>query len=228
MTRTIKIAKGLSAFILLAVLLVAVPWALWHYVGWPLPHGLPSWSQFTTALNQHGIPDQVLLKALACVVWISWAILATSVLVEVPAAVRGRAARRLAVTGPLQPLVGHLVAAILVATLAVLPRPDGQQPVTPLGQPFLRSTTGTGCRDGVGERRHARSCAIYRYRRHARGEHRHDHLRRPTRRHPLGHCRTPTRRPTAVAGHLRAQRRPYRASRPDVHRPPLDLPRLDP
>ena len=62
MTRTIKIAKGLSAFILLAVLLIAVPWALWHYVGWPLPHGLPSWSQFTTALNQHGIPDQVLLK----------------------------------------------------------------------------------------------------------------------------------------------------------------------
>ena len=51
MTRTIKIAKGLSAFILLVVLLIAVPWALWHYVGWPLPHGLPSWSQFTTALN---------------------------------------------------------------------------------------------------------------------------------------------------------------------------------
>jgi DNA-binding SARP family transcriptional activator/LysM repeat protein len=128
MTRTIKIAKGLSAFILLAVLLIAVPWALWHYVGWPLPHGLPSWSQFTAALNQHGIPDQVLLKALACVVWISWAILATSVLVEVPAAVRGRAAQRLAVIGPLQPLVGHLVAAILVATLAVLPRPEGNSP----------------------------------------------------------------------------------------------------
>ena len=128
MTRTIKIAKGLSAFILLAVLLIAVPWALWHYVGWPLPHGLPSWSQFTTALNQHGIPDQVLLKALACVVWISWAILATSVLVEVPAAARGRAAQRLAVIGPLQPLVGHLVAAILVATLAVLPRPEGNSP----------------------------------------------------------------------------------------------------
>jgi DNA-binding SARP family transcriptional activator len=125
MTRTIKIAKGFSAFILLAALLIAVPWALWHYVGWPLPHGLPSWSQFTTALNQHGIPDQVLLKALACVVWISWAILATSVLVEVPAAARGRAARRLAVIGPLQPLVGHLVAAILIATLAVLPRPEG-------------------------------------------------------------------------------------------------------
>ena len=145
-----------------------------------------------------------------------------------PLHARGRAARRLAVAGPLQPLVGHLVAAILVATLAVAAPTGGQQPVTPLGQPAVRSTTGTGCRDGVGERLHARSCAIYRYRRHARREHRHEHLRRPTRRHPLGHCRTPTRRPTAVAGHLRAQRRPYRASRPDVHRPPLDLPRLDP
>ena len=228
MTRTIKIAKGLSAFILLAVLLIAVPWALWHYVGWPLPHGLPSWSQFTTALNQHGIPDQVLLKALACVVWISWAILATSVLVEVPAAARGRAARRLAVIGPLQPLVGHLVAAILVATLAVLPRPEGNSPSRLSAnlsygrprEPAVAMVLVSDC--------HARSCAIYRYRRHARGEHRHEHLRRPTRRHPLGHCRTPTRRPTAVAGHLRAQRRPYRASRPDVHRPPLDLPRLDP
>lgn len=128
MTRTIKIAKGFSALVLLTALVVGVPWALWHYVGWPLPHGLPSWSGFTTALDQHGIPDQVLLKALACVVWISWAILATSLLVEVPAAVRGRTARHLAVIGPLQPLVGHLVAAILVATLAVLPRSTGDTP----------------------------------------------------------------------------------------------------
>ena len=209
MTRTIKIAKGLSAFILLAVLLIAVPWALWHYVGWPLPHGLPSWSQFTTALNQHGIPDQVLLKALACVVWISWAILATSVLVEVPAAVaRPRRStprrHRPAPTARRTPRRRH------PRCHSRRPAPTGgQQPVTPLGQPFLRSTTGTGCRDGVGERLHARSCAIYRCRRHARGEHRHEHLRRPTRRHPLGHCRTPTRRPNAVAGHLRAQRRPY-------------------
>ena len=136
MTRAIKIAKGLAALGLLVALVGGVPWALWRYVGWPLPHTLPSWSQFTTGLDQRGIPDRVLIDSLACVVWISWAILASSVLAEIPAAVRGRTARRLPVVGPLQPFVGHLAAAVLVAALAVVPRPvaggggDGHTPLT--------------------------------------------------------------------------------------------------
>ena len=123
MTRAVKIAKGLAALGLLAALVGGIPWALWRYVGWPLPHTLPSWSQFTTGLDQRGIPDRVLIDSLVCVVWISWVILASSVLAEIPAAVRGRTARRLPVVGPLQPFVGHLAAAVLVAALAVVPRP---------------------------------------------------------------------------------------------------------
>lgn len=123
MTRAVSVLKGLVALVLLVALLGAVPWALWHYVGWPLPHRLPSWSQFTTTLGQHGIADTTLLKALACVVWLSWAILAVSVMVELDAAARGRAARRLAVIGPLQPIVGQLLAAIVVAAVALAPRP---------------------------------------------------------------------------------------------------------
>jgi DNA-binding SARP family transcriptional activator len=99
-----------------------VPWALTHFVGWPLPHAIPSWSRLSSDLNQHGIPDTVLLKALACVVWVSWAILVVSAAVEIPAVLRGRTARRLPLAGSFQPLVGHLVAAILVAALAVMPR----------------------------------------------------------------------------------------------------------
>ena len=45
---------------------------------------VPSWSQFTTALDTARHPGRILLKALACVVWISWAILAASVLAEIP------------------------------------------------------------------------------------------------------------------------------------------------
>ena len=123
MTRAVSVLKGLVALVALVALMGAVPWALWHYVGWPLPHRLPSWSQFTTTLGQHGIADATLLKALACVVWVCWVILAISVMVELDAAARGRAARRLAVIGTLQPVVGQLLAAIVVAAVALAPRP---------------------------------------------------------------------------------------------------------
>ena len=130
MKRATTLIKGLSALGLLLGLTGAVPWALLHYIGWPLPHGVPSWAQFTTALNQHGIPDETLLKALACVVWIAWAILIASLLVELPAAVRGTTARHLGITGPIQPVVGHLLAAVIVAAIAVVPRPAS--PARPL------------------------------------------------------------------------------------------------
>ena len=140
MNRAATLVKGALALVLLAALVGGVPWGLWHYVGWPLPHGLPSWPQFTTALNQHGIPDQTLLKALACVVWIAWAILVASAAVELPAALRGRTARRVAIAGPVQPLVAHLLAAIIVAAVALAPRPasTSQRPlngVVSLGRP---------------------------------------------------------------------------------------------
>ncbi len=120
MSRAAKLARGLGDLVLLAALVGGVPWALWHYVGWPLPRGIPSWSQLATALTTHGIPDMVLLKALACVVWLCWALLVASLVTEVPAALRGRSARRVA--GPFQPLVGHLLAAVVVAALALAPR----------------------------------------------------------------------------------------------------------
>lgn len=138
MTRIARISRGFVALTFLTGLVGGVPWALWHYVGWPLPHQLPTWSRFTTALDTHGIPDETLLKALACVVWITWAILAASVLVELPAALHGRTARRLGIAGPIQPLVGHLVAAVIVAALAVAPRPGPTVP-RPLG-----ATVGQG------------------------------------------------------------------------------------
>ena len=120
MSRAAKLAKGAGALALLGALVGGVPWALWHYVGWPLPHGVPSWSQLEAGLTTRGIPDMVLLKALACVVWVTWALLVASLAAELPAALRGRTAHH--VVSPLQPLVSCLVMAVIVGALALAPR----------------------------------------------------------------------------------------------------------
>jgi hypothetical protein len=94
MARVGRVVKGLGALVLLVALVVGVPWALWHFIGWPLPHHVPSVGQVGHALNQRGIPDQALVDALAVVVWITWAVLVASIAVEIPAALSGRHAPR--------------------------------------------------------------------------------------------------------------------------------------
>ena len=119
-----RVVKGLGALVLLAALVGGVPWALWHFVGWPLPHHVPSASQVGRALNRQGIPDQALVDALAVVVWITWAVLVASIVIEVPAALSGRHSRRLPLAGIFQPVTGRLVVAVVVACLALAPRPS--------------------------------------------------------------------------------------------------------
>jgi DNA-binding SARP family transcriptional activator len=128
MTRVIRVIKGLSALILLAALVAGIPWALWHFVGWPLPHHVPTAAQVGRALNRQGIPDQALVDALAVVVWITWATLVASIAVEIPAALSGHHAPRLPVAGIFQPVTGRLVAAVIVACLSLAPRPGHTAP----------------------------------------------------------------------------------------------------
>ena len=121
-SRVLRVAKGFGALVALAVLAGGIPWALWHFVGWPLPHHVPTAAQVGRALERQGIPAQALVDALAVVVWICWASLVASIAAEVPAALCGRRARRLPVAGVFQPLTGRLVAAVVVAGLALAPR----------------------------------------------------------------------------------------------------------
>ncbi|MDA8186133.1 MAG: BTAD domain-containing putative transcriptional regulator [Actinomycetota bacterium] len=120
--------RGLVALGLLVALIAGIPWALWHFIGWPLPHHVPSIGQVGHALNQRGIPDQALVDALAVVVWITWAVLVASIVVEVPAALSGRHAPRLPLAGIFQPVTGRLVAAVIVAALTLAPRPAHASP----------------------------------------------------------------------------------------------------
>ena len=123
MTRLAHLVKGLAALAVLVGLVAGVPWALWHFIGWPLPHHLPTAGQVGRALDRQGIPAQSLIDALAVVVWATWATLVAALAVEIPAALAGRHAPHLPVAGIFQPVTGQLVAAVVVACLALAPRP---------------------------------------------------------------------------------------------------------
>ncbi len=128
MTRVARLLQGLGALCVLVALVAGVPWALVHFVGWPLPHHVPSVAEVGRALDHQGIPAQALVDALAVVVWVAWATLLASLAVEVPAALAGRHAGRLPLAGAFQPLTGRLVAAVVVACLTLAPRPAHPTP----------------------------------------------------------------------------------------------------
>jgi hypothetical protein len=64
-----RLLWGLGALLVLLALVGGVPAVLWLYVGWPLPHALPPLAALARALTQDGIPDAVLINALALGCW---------------------------------------------------------------------------------------------------------------------------------------------------------------
>jgi DNA-binding SARP family transcriptional activator len=122
MKQTARITRALGALALLGLLVVGIPWALVHYIGSPIPHDLPSWQQVYDTLTTQGIPDDVLLKALAIVVWITWAMLVSSLVTEAIGMARGSTARRVPLAAPFQPLARWVVAAIAVGILTTSTR----------------------------------------------------------------------------------------------------------
>jgi DNA-binding SARP family transcriptional activator len=109
-----RLARGLLGLAASVTLLAGIPWGLWHWVGWPLPHTIPTWAEVSAALTSNGVPDELVINALAILVWIAWADLCLAVAVETAALVGGRKALRLPLAGPLQPLAAHLVAAVML------------------------------------------------------------------------------------------------------------------
>ena len=110
--------KAFFAFVALAVLLIGVPGALAYFVGWPLPHQMPSMDTV-----QQPITADVFIKVLTVVVWLAWAQFTACVLVEGKAALSGVGMpSRVPGAGPSQLLARQLVAALLLvgATAASL------------------------------------------------------------------------------------------------------------
>lgn len=134
MTRTRQVLTGLGALLLLAGFVVVVPWALVRYIGWPLPHAIPTWTSLRSGLTTRGFPTADLIKALALVVWAGWAVLAATIAAETANAVGGTQWRRVPLAGAAHPFVRVLVTAVIVAMLGALPRP------TPTGHPPLAAS----------------------------------------------------------------------------------------
>jgi hypothetical protein len=106
------VLRGFGAFLVLVLLLGAIPAALIRYIGWPLPHHVPS-----TAVFGEPITQQTLLHALAVIVWLAWAQFAACVAVELVAAKRGVGMpAKVPAAGPSQFLARQLVAALLMVT----------------------------------------------------------------------------------------------------------------
>ena len=106
------VARALGALLVLVLLLGAIPFALVHFIGWPLPHQMPTADSFRQPLS-----SQTLIKALAVVVWLAWAQFTACVIVELANARRGVGIpAKVPGAGPSQFVARQLVAALLMLT----------------------------------------------------------------------------------------------------------------
>ncbi len=109
-----EVGVGLLALLLMAVIVVGIPLALVVLFGWPLPRHLPTQDVLTAPLTA-----EVILNAIACVVWLAWLHLLVCLFVEWRAGRRGVGlSRRIPMAGFSQDLARRLVAAVLLLTTA--------------------------------------------------------------------------------------------------------------
>jgi len=109
--------RGSSAALLLAALVVGVPWALARYVGWPLPERLPTGTELE--LHLFGpLSSGLLLDVLACACWVAWAVFTLDV-IRCTTALLARGAGHVRVPVRWRPSPTHALAAVLVGTVAL-------------------------------------------------------------------------------------------------------------
>ncbi|WP_020663634.1 BTAD domain-containing putative transcriptional regulator [Amycolatopsis benzoatilytica] len=129
--------RGLIAATVLLALVAGLPWALWHFIGWPLPHHVPTWADVQGVLLGP-MTTMFLLDFLACACWITWAAFTLDVArCTVDIARSGFDAARLpdfSAAGPMHALAGVLVGAVLLSVLGNRPAPaPATSPATALG-----------------------------------------------------------------------------------------------
>ncbi|CAB4884966.1 unannotated protein [freshwater metagenome] len=130
-----RVVRGVVAMLLLAVLSAGVPYALVRCVGRPWPHPFPSLETVWRSLRRGDISDAAVVKILAVLVWLTWARLAVSLVIEVVARLAGRSVPRFAALGSSQQWAGALVAAA-VLLMASSPRGAGASAAVPAHLPL--------------------------------------------------------------------------------------------
>lgn len=115
-----RLLRGLIATAVLVALVAGLPWALWHYIGWPLPDHVPTLTEVHAVLLGP-MTTTFLLDFLACTIWIVWVAFTIDVLRCTVDLVRGGfdAARLpdFSAAGPMHALAGVLIGAILLSVL---------------------------------------------------------------------------------------------------------------
>lgn len=113
-----------------AVFTVAVPVALVHYAGWPLPRHIPAWSQLPAAVMA-APPGTAIAAVLASGVWLAWLIFAVCLAAEVPAALKGRPSPRLPGLAPAQALASAVAGGLALTTALPVLSPVAGLPAPP-------------------------------------------------------------------------------------------------
>ena len=112
--------------------LVGFPTFLAKAAGWPLPHGMPTWTEVQRAYQIRYVPDRLIIGGLACVGWVCWALMMISVIGGAFARARETEFRR----PVLMPAAVHRLArrwigaGALIATLATRPAVASVMPAT--------------------------------------------------------------------------------------------------
>ncbi|MGW5051510.1 BTAD domain-containing putative transcriptional regulator [Actinokineospora sp. NPDC004072] len=113
---TLRFVRGLLAVVVLLALVAGLPWALVHFVGWPLPDHVPTWDEIqATLLNP--MSAQFLLNTLAVLCWIVWFFFALDVLRCTIDAARGITWPHVRPPGPLHGLAAALIGTIVLTLL---------------------------------------------------------------------------------------------------------------
>ena len=134
MTRLRPTIRRLPSLVGTALLAIAPPWALIRFIGWPLPRQQPDLDKMRQALEV-GIDSAVLVNTLAVVVWIIWAQLFASLVVEAGAVLGRRPTRRLPVMPGMQALAARLVGGSLIV-VSSLQAPASASPAVPAQAPI--------------------------------------------------------------------------------------------
>jgi len=100
----------------IVALVLVVPYLLVRYIGNPLPDAIPAWDEVVLSLQSRQVDDSLVVQALAVVVWVVWAQLLMSLIVEVRAAAHGVKTSAVRGLGATQWLARRLVAQFTLAT----------------------------------------------------------------------------------------------------------------
>ncbi|MEV8444161.1 transcriptional regulator [Actinosynnema sp. NPDC051121] len=111
-----RLVRGLLAAAVLVALLAGLPWALTHFVGWPLPDHLPSWAEVQGVLLGP-MTTTFLLDFLACLTWLVWGFFALDVARCAVEIARDAVMPDLSAAGPVHRIAAVLVGAVLISIL---------------------------------------------------------------------------------------------------------------